>query len=128
MAIDGITIQPGMEQYMSRAGGACHILVRQPDDVAAATRGLEAFRADLFKGRLLGGGVTAWFGRGYTPNFATDVEGSAEGPTFWFDAKDTLEFQPALVPPMLKALSRRLRQAGVRHAEIGWPDGAYGDY
>lgn len=125
-----ITVERGMRQYMADSSGACHVLVRDADDVEAATRALRQFCEDLWTADLFAK-LDGEFGDEedgtpirYTPSFATAVQRGDEGPEFWFDADDILECWPELVNSLLDRLKMRLREAGVEQAQIGKPSGS----
>ena len=112
---------------MAEASGACHILVRSASDADAAVRALEASQRDLYESDVFAelDGEFGTYVDGtdirYTPSFCSKIEVTRDGPTFWFDADDVLDTFPEVVPLVLEQLRRRLVEAGVRQATIGWP-------
>jgi len=106
-----IQVRPGMNDYMREAAGACRIQVQDADDVAAARRALELVSRDLWDLANPDEPSEA------APSFVSDVETLPGGPMIWFDM-DAVE----LMPTVLEAVMRRLRECGVGTATIGWPD------
>jgi hypothetical protein len=107
--------------------GGWFVLVRHADDRRAATRALRRFRTDLFKSQLFAP-LDGQFGHNadgsdirYTPPYASVVAMTTDGPILAVDTESVLEAFPEVIAPMIARLRARLREAGIRRAEIGWP-------
>lgn len=109
----GIRVRRGMLAHMVGAhSGHCRVQVQDADDFERVTNALRAARDDVY-GIAHPDEPTM-----PAPNFV-EVDADAEGgPVLVFDMHDLDE----LMPTVLKHVKRRLIEAGVREAVIGWPE------
>jgi len=115
----GISIERGMQEYLARYGAACYFIVKGADDPDLALRGLARFEEDLYDDAFES--VDFVYGMRWTPPLIGKAVLRREEPMLYVDAQSMLEAYPELIPELLDRLARRLREAGVKRAEIGYP-------
>ena len=110
-----VRVRRGMVDHMVAYSGHCQVQIQDADDAAAASRALRAVIEDLES--LPHPDEPG----GSAPSFLSVEPDTEGGPMLVVDMHDLDE----LMPTVLDLVKRRLAEAGVKNAVVGWPHTAW---
>jgi len=109
-----VDVSDGFIEYLAENSGAAHVELRTPEREGALVA-LTAARDALFKVRHPEEPTDP------LASFATDVEPTERGATFWFDAADA-EVYDGLLEHVVAVMREAIDAHGVS-GTLTWPDG-----